>query len=396
MKILAIHNYYRIRSGEDLAFDATLATLRERGHAVSVLTRDNQEFGDGAFTKVRTALGSLFSIRAFWCTWRSIGRDRPEVALVQNVFPLLSPSVYWALRLRRVPVAQRVFNYRAVCPNGVLFTQGAICERCRGGAYWNAVIYRCYRGSRGASAAMAVSLGAMRFFGVWRWGVRLFLTPDIFLGAKIVPAIHDAEKIRVLFNPAPVHLMGEVRAAGAPKTETRGRDVLYVGRLVPEKGIDMVLECAKRLPDHRFRIVGTGEYEPTARKTAESLKLRNVEWLGPVYGDDLVRYYRDAGALVLPSRWYDNMPLVLTQALILGTPVVASRINGIPEFVIDGITGRLAEPLDADDFAAKISEVFRDSQKTRELSAEGIRRAREWFLPESFGTRLESILKELH
>jgi glycosyltransferase involved in cell wall biosynthesis len=392
MKILAIHNYYQIRSGEDLAFDATVSVLRERGHILSFLTRDNREIGNGAISKLRTAITSVFSIRAFCEVWRTIGREKPTIALVQNVFPLISPSVYWALRLRGIPVAQRVFNYRPVCPNGVLFTQGLICERCRGGGYWNAVIYACYRGSRAASLAMALSVAFARVSGVWRWGVDLFLTPDLFLGGKILPAVNDTRKIRVLYNPAPT-LFSET-------TGPRGTDILFVGRLVPEKGIDMVLECAKRLPKHRFRVIGAGDFEDAARKKALALGLENVEWLGPVYGDDLVRHYNEAGALLLPSRWYDNMPLVLTQALILGIPVVASRINGIPEFAIDGETARLAEPLDADDFAKRLNDVFADPETTRKLSTEGVRRSKDWFSPENFGRNLESLLqeaqKELH
>jgi glycosyltransferase involved in cell wall biosynthesis len=217
--------------------------------------------------------------------------------------------------------------------------------------------------------------------------VKLFLTPDLFLGDKILPAVHDEEKIRVLFNPAPTFPPAEANVL-------RGNDILYVGRIVPEKGIEMVLECAKRLPHRIFRVIGSGEFEVEAKALAQQMGIRNVQWLGPVYNGDLVRHFQECGALILPSRWYDNMPLVLTQALILGIPIVASRINGIPEFVIEGKTGRLAEPLDPEDFTRKLQSVFADLSMTEALSTEGKVRAKAWFSPEFFGPNLELILEE--
>jgi glycosyltransferase involved in cell wall biosynthesis len=388
MTILAIHNYYQIRSGEDLAFEATVNVLRQRGHSVSLLTDDNQNISTHPAARIRLALTSFFSIRAFIRTWKEVSRSHPKVALVQNVFPLLSPSVYLALKLRGIPVVQRIFNYRLVCPNGILYTQGRICERCTGGANWNAVRFACYRKSRSASAVLAASLAIWRAVGLWRWGVKRYLTPDLFLGKKILPAVRDETKIRTVFNPAPIS------ASHPLKRFSRESDVLFVGRLVREKGIFTLIKIAREMPDRVFQIIGSGEDAETARDQAQKAGLTNIRWKGPIYGSELDHYFERCGALVLPSEWYDNMPLVLTQALLSGIPIVASRINGIPEFAIEGETARLANPGDPHDFARRIREVFDDPERTAQLCEAGFRRASEWFMPERFGPALEQALIE--
>lgn len=389
MKILAIHNYYKVRSGEDIAFDATVEILRNRGHEVVCLTETNADIRANAHRAIGSAVlaqRAVLSARSFVRALTRALRERPDVALVQNVFPLLSPSVYLALRLARVPVVQRLFNYRLVCTNGVLYTQGQICERCVSGSALNAVRYRCYRDSRVQSAVLTTSLSLARWAGVWNWGVDRYVTPDRFLGTKVSAALADPTKLRVLFNPSPPI------PAAALVERLRSREVLFVGRLVREKGIHTFLACARLLPDVSFVVVGGGGDELRLRE--ESADLTNVDWRGPVYGDALLELLGTVGLLVLPSEWYDNMPLILTQALLAGTPIVASDIDGIPEFIIEGGTGRLAPPGDAAAFARRIRETLTDELDTKRMSREGRRRATEWFGEESFAASIEAVFAD--
>jgi glycosyltransferase involved in cell wall biosynthesis len=389
LKVLAIHNHYQIRSGEDLAFESAASMLRNQGHTVIMLEAHNRDYVSKWWKFPLVALGMIFSIRWFLRTRRTVKQHHPDVALVQNVFPLISPSVYWALRISGVPVVQRMFNYRPVCPNGVLYTRGAICERCVRGAYWHAVRLSCYRNSWSSSLMMSLSLGIHRLAGMWRSTVSLFLLPDQFLGRKLRVLGLAYNRFRLVPNPAPEHSL-----LRPPVFANRASQVLFVGRIVREKGIFLFLEIARLLPDVQFQIVGSGEDEVEARQFHQCHQLTNVEFVGPLYGLDLVRHIESVALLVVPSQWYDNIPLIITQAFLAGTPVLASEINGIPEYVINEETGWLADPSDANAFVSRIRWLAEHPESAQQVARHARTRAEQWFMPGAADQALESALFE--
>ena len=93
-----------------------------------------------------------------WQSYEAVGEEvkafRPDVVHVHNTFPLLSPSVYYAVRRNGVCVVQTLHNYRIGCANGLLLRNGMPCEDCVGRAKWRGTIHRCYNGSAGISASV--------------------------------------------------------------------------------------------------------------------------------------------------------------------------------------------------------------------------------------------------
>ncbi|WP_052688975.1 glycosyltransferase family 4 protein [Williamsia herbipolensis] len=393
MRILLIHNFYQLYAGEDNAFEETVAALDDLGHETLVLTKHNDEIPSSRLRRMVFAPYLLVSIyfnpASFVRVFRAARRFGPDVAIVQNVFPLLSPSVYVALRLARVPVMQRLLNYRVMCANGILFTEGSICERCLGGSFTNAVRYRCYRGSRIQSALLASSLRLWKVLGLWRWGAQTYLPSTDFLIEKLRPwlAAHPRITVRVRAPKPPEDV---------PAPNGRGRTVLFVGRIVREKGIFTLLDAAGRLqvsdPDVTFRIVGVGDHLDEAQAYAQRLRLANVVWLGSRYGEQVWDELRSAGIFVVPSEWYDNLPTVVSQAMFSRAPIVASRINGIPEVVSDRENGLLFVPGDADDLAEKLREVLTDPEGAQARADNAFATAQREFGAQSFRDRLAAVI----
>ncbi len=164
-----------------------------------------------------------------------VTRDEPDIALVQNVFPLLTPSVYIALAEAGIPVIQAVYNYRLVCPSAELYTEGAICERCVDGNTLHAVIHRCYRGSYAASAWYASIVGLHRMLKTFSNKISSFMVPDNFLGTKLAEGGIPA--VKIWCNPNPFFL-DEYQAE-----PTHHGFVLFAGRLVSQKGILTLLRA---------------------------------------------------------------------------------------------------------------------------------------------------------
>jgi glycosyltransferase involved in cell wall biosynthesis len=305
---------------------------------------------------------------------------------VQNVFPLLSPSLYRVLA-GRLPIVQLVFNYRLLCPNAQLYTEGAICERCVPGNTTHAVIHRCYRRSRVYSAWYAAIVGLHRAAGTWHL-IDRFVVPDRFLAAKLAEGGLPADRMRINTNPFDV---------GGFEPAPPGDYALFVGRFAPQKGVLTLVEAMARTRSGiRLVMVGDGEARPEVERRVDRLGLAGrVELTGAQWGDAVKRLIAGAMAVLVPSEWYDNAPLIVYQAYASAKPVIASRINGLIEVVADGTDGILFSPGDPEALAAAIDALAGDPERVRTMGAAARRRAEEEFSVGAHYRRLRAILDEV-
>jgi glycosyltransferase involved in cell wall biosynthesis len=160
----------------------------------------------------------------------------------------------------------------------------------------------------------------------------------------------------------------------APDPAERRDGVLFVGRLTPHKGVDRLIAALP--PGARLRIAGSGGHDPDPPERDYPALLRRlaagraVEFLGPVPDADLPALHRRAAVLALPSvertcygraiRVSELLGLVVLEAMASGTPVVCSRLGGLPEIVRDGETGFLVEPGDVDALRDRLAAVLAD------------------------------------
>lgn len=376
MRILVLHNRYRMAGGEDVAVAAEVGLLRDRGHEVTLVEVDNADIA-GSAGKVSAALGSPYRpARRRWAR-QLVERSGAQLVHVHNFFPLLSPSVIDGARDAGAAVVQTLHNYRAICANGLLMREGRVCEDCVGRVGWPALRHRCYRGSLAGSAAVVVmqqTLGR-----VWdRPGTRLIALTE-FARAKLIEG--GLRGARIVVKP---NFIDPVAAPTAPRD-----GVLFVGRLSPEKGLDILLQAARALPQRRFTIVGGGD-EARWRAAAPG----NISFTGSLSASAAREAMAHAALLVMPSLWYEGFPMALLEAFARATPVVASRIGSLAELVEDGVTGRLAAPGDPAALATAIEAMLDDPVGAARMghAARSVVRAR--YDPVSNGTRLEGIYRE--
>jgi D-inositol-3-phosphate glycosyltransferase len=167
---------------------------------------------------------------------------------------------------------------------------------------------------------------------------------------KTIPAGVDLD----LFRPMPK------QAARAALGLNGDKVVLYVGRLEPLKGVDILIEALSRLDDQtgiRLMVVGgslEGGELPRLKSWAEQLGLgASVTFTGSVDQSELPLYYNAADIFALPS-YYESFGLVALEAMACGTPVVASRVGGLGTFVKDGLSGYLIPRRCPDPFAHRL------------------------------------------
>jgi len=168
----------------------------------------------------------------------------------------------------------------------------------------------------------------------------------------------------------------ERRAAATSVKSALGFDryALYVGGLVPRKCPDIVLEAAAEVDDVPIVFVGDGPMRSRLARRAKELGVADrVALLGSVPSTELGEIYREADVLVLPTI-SDAFPLVALEAMACGTPVIASRVSGVPEMVEDWQTGFLVKPGDVGQLAMGIRFLTGDPALRNRMGANGRRR----------------------
>ena len=159
----------------------------------------------------------------------------------------------------------------------------------------------------------------------------------------------------------------------SPAAATDGDSLLAVGRLVPRKGFEVLLDAFARLapgrPHLRLRLAGDGEERVALEAQATTAGLaERVEFLGALEPTALRERYRRASAVVCPSR-EDFFPLVILEAMSSGCPVVASRVGAIPSVIEHGVTGLLVPPGDAAALAQALAACLEDAAARRAMGA---------------------------
>jgi len=387
MKILQVHNFYRTRGGECSVVNAERELLESHGHEVIPYYRDSRDIDNWRLSKKALMLANLsYSHRVGKDLTDFVRREIPDVAHVHNVFPLLTPAVYRVLKACGVPVVQTVHNFRFLCPNGQFYVHDQICERCQECGFYSAVLHRCMQDNVLISCAYAVAIARAWQQGILPSDIDTFIVMNGFFSERLIRAGIARECIRRLGNFVP-NVLDNV----PPKQNY----VLYLGRLSREKGIRTLLTAWERIEDVNLRIAGSGPLNQEIRGQAQQLGSGRVELLGHVEGDSKRELVKGAVCVVVPSEWYENFPISVVEAMANGTPVVASRIGGLPEMVVDGVTGLLCEPGDAVSLAAAVRRLVSDRVLATQLAQGALTAARQLYGPELHYEGLVEIYKNV-
>ena len=334
---------------------AEIAMLRKHGHEVIFYERHNGEYDRlSLWGKLRFIARDIFwSPRTFGDITRLVREHKPDAVHVHNILFFVSPSVYDACRAQGVPVVQTIHNYRLLCANGLFYRNGRPCEDCFKTAGLSAVRHRCLRSSFLFSSLYFCLLKWMRFKGVLRRKVDLFIAPGEFargqfIGSGSVEASRVAVKGHFVEDPA--------SAAAVPEV---GRYALFAGAVADYKGIRTLLRAWQGMTDIPLKIVGNG---PLLKELKAQYPQGHIEWMGAQSWERTMAHVRHSAFVVAPSECYETFSRIIVDAYACGVPVIASRIGALTERIIPNETGLLFEPGDADDLKEKVLFLYRDPQ----------------------------------
>lgn len=329
MKILMVHNRYQIRGGEDQSFDSESQLLEQHGHQVYRYIKENSEIAQ-TISKVEAGIRVVWSQSDYAKVISIIDEFHPDLLHVQNFFPLISPSIYYAARKKNVPVIQSLRNYRLWCLNAYFFRSQKPCEICLNKSFaLPGIMYKCYRDSYLQSSAVAFMQTTHRLLKTWQNQVDRYIVLTDFYRKKAIEGGLPSHKLSIKPN----------FVAPDPGVEYhKANFLLYVGRLSPEKGIQTLLDAWMNhsdLPPLKF--IGQGSLVRDVQHVAD--QRTNVEYLGELPINQVYGWMGRAKALVFSSQWYEGLPRTIIESFAKGTPVIASRLGAMESLIEHQRTG---------------------------------------------------------
>lgn len=340
MRILLINRNHYIGGGADRVYLNTGKLLEENGHNVAYFSTSNEQNcnsdyvdyfvkenaprNGSFFAKVKGVAKYLYNHEAQLNLQRLIRDFQPEVAHIHLFYGALSASVLKTLKAYRIPIVITIHDYRLLCPvNAMLDKEGQICESCKNDKFYNCISKRCSEGNIFQSTVVTAEGYMRKFIYAPLTYVNHFIFVSQFSRSKHISFDQRYEN-------KSSHLYNFSNSFVNDKVIRRGDYLFYYGRLSKEKGILNLIRAVKKT-NSKLIIAGTGPQKEFILNEINGFS--NIEYVGFKSGTALNDLIAKSSFVVVPSEWYENNPMTIVESFLLGKPVIAARIGGIPELV---------------------------------------------------------------
>lgn len=304
-----------------------------------------------------------------------------DIAHIQSIHGHISPSIFHLLKKRGIPIIWTLHDYFLLCPNSTFLSGRVICESCRGNKFYNVLLKKCRKNSYSASGIVMIEEYIHRIIGLLNL-VDYYITPSRFMYNKIIEYGFPADKI--------IYIPNFIDSA-AMEEKTIDNYAVYAGRISYEKGLVKLLKVWTRIKGARLLIAGDG---PLRQKLESEYGAYSdhIIFLGHINNKEKIKQLlNNARFLIQPSEWYENAPYSILESFSVGTPVVGSAIGGIPELVINGVTGLLSRPGDQSDLAEKVIWMLEHKSECAEMGRRAQEHIKKYYTPDIHYNKIMSL-----
>lgn len=399
MKILQANKFFFRNGGSETVMFQERDYLLKNGHEVVDFSMQdernlpseyavhfvaNKNYADGSLGKIAKVLNAFSLIHSSGAVKgirQLITHTKPDIVHCHNIYHQLTPSIIGAAKSLGVPVVLTLHDYKPVCPTYNRLRDNKPCSNCLDGDISQVLLHRCAEGSLGKSALLYAEAFVQRFKASYEH-VDAFIAPSRYMQKSIAHRVPE-NRIKLLYNGIDTD---EVKGTGADEGY-----VLYLGRLVREKGVETLLKAHQNSTSGwKLVVAGTGplldvlkaQYNPSI-------------FVGYLAGDVLKEMINRASVVVIPSEWYENCPMSVLEAMAYGKPLVASRIGGIPELVADNKTGLLFEAGNAEALTTLLDKLMASETLRKQMGLAGRKRVKNLFSLNQHNTGLMQIYQSV-
>ena len=372
MRVLVIHNRYRLEGGEERAVELQVDALRRAGVDHALLERSSAEV-----SRTRAALTLLRGGRNEQDVGAAAKDLQADVVDAHNTLPLFGPRALQTARATGASVVMHLHNLRLFCAIGVAARDGGPCFRCHHRNTLAGLVLNC-RESIPEAAVYAAALA--RHQPAFFESVDRFVVPSRYAAGQSALLGVPAARIDVVPHYLPAEAFAETSRAAD------GRYALVAARLAPEKGVDTAIEAAA-LADIPLRVAGEG---PAAAQLMEQANVIGapVDFVGRLDRAAMERELAGAAMLLMPSRYHEFAGYSALEAMAAGVPVIGSKLGALPELIG---AERCLPPNDPHAVAARMRQLWVEPERRRSEGEALIARARAGHSEERYMERLLGV-----
>jgi len=402
MKILSVNKFFWRKGGSETVFFGEKALLESKGHTVvpfSMKGKDNLESeytqyfveeidydSGGAIPKLKAAVTILFSFDARQKIKSLLKKFTPDVAHFHIFQHQITPSVFAPLRKLNVPVILTLHDLKPICPNYKMYTNGHVCEECKGKKFYKSFSNKCTKGSAAKSLISTAEMYLHYMLGYYQ-NVDQYIAVSKFYKQKMIDFGFQEDQVSYLPN--------YIDTNDYALSNVDDNYVLYFGRLSEEKGVDTLISAASLCTGIPIVIAGSGPDENKLKELAATMQIDNISFVGFKTGSDLNTLISHASFTVITSKWYENCPMSVLESMAYGKPVIGAEIGGIPELIDDGIDGLVYQSGDHDDLASKIRKLWEMGNNRLEMGMAGRKKVEKNFSPDAHYEKLIEIYNKV-
>ncbi len=322
------------------------------GNAVNAYTSDMDFHGGSKLAKLTYPLKTIYNWEARKQIRKVLEDFQPDVVHLNNFNYQLTPSIIvetvaWRKKAgRQCKIIYTAHDGQLVCPNHMLYNPNKkeVCQKCLGGHFVNCIKNKCIHGSTAKSAIGTAEAAYWKLRGTYKY-IDTIICPSAFMKRML-----DSDPLLATKTIAMHNFIDKVDN----RIEEKKDYVLFFGSYTEGKGVLTLLKACKMLPDIPFVFAGAGELADRVND------LPNITNVGFKSGDELNRLIGEARFSICPSELNENCPFSVLESQDQGTPVIGSRVGGIPELIENYITGRLFDAKDAEGLKQIIEELWND------------------------------------
>jgi glycosyltransferase involved in cell wall biosynthesis len=391
MKLLHV-NEYLSGGGAEFYLNEFIEEANKRNHRNILL------YGEGSKNDIpKSAAKSYFidQIAKANCTKIKLKLDKVKKILkIENPDVIYFHQVYnydlIKYLINEKPSIRYIHDLKLICPDGkkTLKSINSLCKyplgyRCQLRSY----CFRCM--PRNPKTGIPLIYNSKRIIDAFRKESNLVVSSK-FMKQALIENNFLKDKINVIpyFTSIP-----KLNLYNYEKLDPL---ILFVGRIVEEKGVQFILKVLPKIKRNaKLMVVGHGPYLEQIKKTTEELNLSNrVIFKGWLSHSKLDAIYRQCNLLVLPSIWPEPFGIVGIEAMSYQKPVIAFNVGGISEWCKNGKVGFLVDPCNESEFAKKINLLLKNNTLSEKMGTKGRAIVKERFVSSIHFDRFFSILEK--
>lgn len=368
MKILMVNKFLYPKGGAETYTLSLGKILEKHGHQVQYFGLrnpknvvgndmdalvDDMDFSAGIMKNLKAPLRIIYNRQARKEIRKVLDNFEPDIVHLNNIQFHLTPSIIletdqWKKQTeKKCKIIYTAHDYQLVCPSHGLFdVEVKPCELCLDGKYIHCFQTKCLKNSRAKSLLGTIDGYFWKRNPAYSY-VDAIVCCSQFLKEKLDTQPQFRGKTRTLHNFKDI----------VPLKDVHKKDyILEFGKLCKDKGTETLLKVAKLMPEEQFVFVGYGPAVDLMRD------IPNVKYLGFKSGAELNKIIAEAKISVCPSEWYENCPFSVIESISFGTPVVGSRMGGIPELIEEGKNGELFEAGNSQELEKAIKKIIHSKE----------------------------------